>query len=301
MNRNFEGYGQFKPQFQWPQQAKIAINFVINYEEGGERNILDGDPEAENLFVDIPHLKTQPGKRHFSSESMFEYGSRSGIWRLLRLFDDYQIATTFFAVGLALERNPSLCQYLRNHDHEVAGHGYRWIDYQTIPLATEKEHLIKTIQLIEQLTEKTVYGWYTGRASENTRALLADTSIIYESQNYADDVPFWVLNQQKPLLIIPYNLDCNDIRYCTSPGWASAEDEFQYLKHSFDCLYREGDKMPSIMSIGLHARISGRPARTEALRRFIEYIHAKEVWICKRQEIATFWMNRFPFKGGQFP
>lgn len=296
MNRDFVGYGEDSPLFQWPQEAKIAMSFVINYEEGGERSIQDGDDESESLFVDIPAIKVQARKRHLSSESMFEYGSRAGIWRLLHLFDEYQILTTFFAVGLALERNPVLCRYLRESQHEVAGHGYRWIDYQSVPETIEKEHIFKTIHTIQELTGKNVYGWYTGRISNHTRKLLAETSIIYESQSYADDLPFWISNGNKPLLIIPYTLDCNDIRYCTSPGWSSAEDEFQYLKHNFDCLYREGEKRPKMMSIGLHSRISGRPARAEALRRFIDYIYAKRVWICRRQDIATFWINQFPFK-----
>ena len=295
MNRNFVGYGQEGPSFKWPHEAKVAISFVINYEEGGEHSILDGDEESESLFVDIPGIKILPGNRHLSSESIFEYGSRVGIWRLLKLFDEYKILTTIFAVGLALERHPPLCDYFRQNNHELAGHGYRWIDYRTIPYEIEKEHIVKTIHLIQELTGKIVYGWYTGRISGCTRSLLAETSIIYDSQNYADDLPFWVSNQHKPLLIIPYSLDCNDIRYCTSPGWSSAEDEFQYLKQTFDCLYREGEKNPKMMSIGLHPRISGRPARTEALRRFIDYIYAKNVWICRRQDIATFWMNQFPF------
>jgi allantoinase len=295
MNRDFIGYGQEGLNFKWPQEAHVALSFVINYEEGSEHSILDGDEEAESLFVDIPGIKTSPGKRHLSSESIFEYGSRAGIWRLLKLFDEYKILTTIFAAGLALERHPPLCQYLRENHHELAGHGFRWIDYQSIPCEVEKEHMIKTIHLIQTLTGKDVYGWYTGRVSEQTRALLAETPIIYDSQSYSDDLPFWISNQHKPLLIIPYSLDCNDIRYCTSPGWSSAEDEFQYLKHTFDCLYREGVRRPKMMSIGLHPRISGRPARAEALRRFLDYIHDKNVWICRRQDIATFWMAQFPF------
>lgn len=292
MNRDFIGYGKKTPSFQWPTGGRVAVNFVINYEEGGEKNILDGDGEAESLYTDIPSLNVSPKTRHFSSESMFEYGSRAGIWRLFRLFDEYKIATTLFGVGLALERNPSLCDYLRKSEHEVAGHGYRWIDYRTVSPHVEKEHIDQTIRLIEEKTGKEVYGWYTGRASEMTRQLLAETSVIYDSQNYSDDLPFWITNQEKPLLIIPYTLDCNDIRYCTTPGWSSAEDQFQYLKHTFDCLYREGESHPKMMTIGLHARISGRPARAEALRRFIDYIVSKSIWICRRQEIAHFWINR---------
>ncbi len=295
MNRDFVGHGQDKLFFKWADEARIAISFVINYEEGGERSILDGDEESESLFADLPGIKIITGRRHLSSESIFEYGSRAGIWRLLKIFDEYKILTTIFVVGLALQRNPELCRYLRENDHELAGHGYRWIDYQSIPYEIEKEHISKTIQLVQQLTGKSVQGWYTGRASEHTRSLLAETSLVYDSQNYADDLPFWDSSQSRPLLIIPYCLDCNDIRYCTSPGWSSAEDEFHYLKQAFDCLYREGEVTPKMMSIGLHPRISGRPARAEALRRFIDYIYTKKVWICRRQDIAAFWINKFPF------
>lgn len=295
MIRNFIGYGSQSPSFKWPYEAKVAISFVINYEEGGERSIQDGDGESESLFVDFPGIKVFPGIRQFISESMFEYGSRVGIWRLLNLFDEYQIPTTLFAVGLALERNPHLCHYLKQSEHELAGHSYRWIDYCFVSPTIEKEHINKTIDLIHELTGKIVYGWYTGRMSKHTRSLLAETSIIYDSQDYSDDLPYWILNQQKPLLIIPYSLECNDVRYCTSPGWSSPEDEFQHLKYTFDCLYREGKTHPKMMSIGLHARISGRPARTEALRRFIDYIDKKSVWICRRQDIASFWMREFPF------
>lgn len=294
--RDFVGYGLNIPSFKWPQEARVAINFVINYEEGGERSIPDGDEESESLFTDIPNIHISAGIRHISSESMFEYGSRAGIWRLLRLFDEYQIPATLFTVGLALSRNSQLCSYLKQSKHELAGHGYRWIDYRFVSPIIEKEHIDKTLHLIHELTGKTVYGWYTGRVSEHTRALLAETSLIYESQNYSDDLPFWISNQGKPLLIIPYSLDCNDIRYCTAPGWSSAEDEFQYLKHAFDCLYREGEKSPKMMSIGLHPRISGRPARAEALRRFLDEICKKKVWICRRQDIAFFWMSQFPYQ-----
>lgn len=273
------------------QASSCGCEFCNQLRGGGERSLLDGDAESESLFTDIPAIKVFPGVRHFSSESVFEYGSRVGIWRLLHLFDEYHIEATLFAVGLALERNPPLCQYLKIMNHEIAGHGYRWIDYRLVAPEVEKEQMDKTIYIIETLTGKTVFGWYTGRVSGMTRKLLAETSIIYDSQSYADDLPYWVINAQKPLLIIPYSIDCNDIRYCLSPGWSSPEDEFQYLKHAFDCLYREGEKYPKMMTIGLHARISGRASRTEALRRFIDYIHQKSVWICRRQDIAHFWMQ----------
>lgn len=294
MQRDFIGYGSQKPSFAWPNNARIAVNFVINYEEGSERNILEGDDEAETLFVDIPGIKTIRGKRHFSSESMFEYGSRCGIWRLLSLFDENNIPTTLFAVGQALERNPPLCEYLQSSKHEVAGHGYRWIDYRTVSVDEEKQHILNTIEIIETKANKKVSGWYTGRCSENTRKIITELGLLYDSQSYADDLPYWVHIEKKPLLIIPYTLDNNDIRYCSSPGWGSPDEAFNYLKYAFDCLYREGVHFPKIMTIALHPRISGRPARAEALRSFINYISTKEVWRCTRQDIAEFWRQSFP-------
>lgn len=294
MKRDFIGYGSEKKAFSWPDNTRIAVNFVINYEEGGERNVLDGDDEAENLFVDIPGIKTIPGKRHFSSESMFEYGSRCGIWRLLDLFDEHNLPTTVFAVGQALERNPPLCEYLQSSRHEVAGHGYRWIDYRALTYEEEKEHILKTLSIIKAETGKQVSGWYTGRCSENTRKIISELGLIYDSQSYADDLPYWVPVAKRPLLIIPYSLDNNDIRYCSSPGWGSTDEAFNYLKYAFDCLYREGVHYPKIMTIGLHPRISGRPARAEALRSFINYISSKAVWRCTRQDIAAFWSQHFP-------
>jgi peptidoglycan/xylan/chitin deacetylase (PgdA/CDA1 family) len=296
MDRQFIGYANDPPIFRWPHGTKIAVNFVINYEEGSERNILDGDEAAENIFVDIPNVQVIPGTRHYSIESIFEYGSRVGIWRLLNLFDHYAIPTTIFAVGFALQRNPSLCEYLRHSSHEIAGHGYRWIDYRNIDSNREKIDITKTIALINELTGKSVYGWYTGRCSDHTRALLAETNIEYDSQSYADDLPYWIDNAGKPLLIIPYGLETNDIRYCTAPGWGNAEDAFLHLKYAFDNLYREGEIHPKILSIGLHPRLSGRPARAEALRKFISYIIDKSVWFCTRQDIATFWRKQFPYR-----
>lgn len=294
MQRNFIGYANNIPTIIWPHQAKLAISFVLNYEEGSERNILDGDPQAEDLFVDIPGLNIQPQTRHLSSESMFEYGSRVGIWRLIHLFDSYQIPLTFFATGLALARNPVLCHYLKNSSHEIAGHGYRWIDYRTISIEQEREHISKTIDIIQKETNKSVYGWYTGRASCHTRQLLNEFNIQYDSQSYADDLPYWINNHGNPLLVIPYNLHLNDIRYTTSPGWGCPSQAFTTLQYAFDCLYHES--IPTLLTVGLHARISGRPERAQALKQFIEYTRNFSVFFCCRYQIAQLWRTQHPWK-----
>lgn len=290
MKRDFVGYGDSLPRVVWPQNAQIAINFVLNYEEGSESNVLDGDPESESYLTDLPGIVPFKGERHFSAESLFEYGSRAGIWRLLHLFDDYNIPITVFATGLALERNPALVQKLKQSSHEIAGHGYRWINYYTLSKELEREHIQKTIHLIQDLTQKKVTGWYTGRRSSNTRKLIVEAGLRYDSDSYADDLPYWVEVSDQNHLIIPYNLDSNDARYAITPGWNTGEDFLQYLKATFDCLYREGELNPKIMTIGLHARLSGRPGRCNALRCFFDYIKQfDKLWICRREEIADHW------------
>jgi len=298
MIRDFIGYANSPPKVSWPNSAKLAISFVLNYEEGAEKNILDGDDSAENLFTDIPDIQVKPGKRHYSSESMFEYGSRTGVWRLINLFDSYQIPLTFFATGLALERNSVLCDYIKASNHEIAGHGYRWINYINVPLAIEEKHIQKTIDIIQGITGKNCHGWYTGRCSENTRKLLKAFDITYDSQAYNDDLPYWIDNHGKPLLIIPYTLDINDIRYLTMPGWTTPCDAFQTMKYAFDTLYDESQYTPKMLTIGLHARISGRPARYAALKQFIDYIYYKDIVCCTRYDIAKTWIAQFPYQGG---
>lgn len=270
-----------------PNQTRIAINFVLNYEEGAESNILNGDTHSEDYLTDLPGAKALEGARHLGVESMFEYGSRVGVWRLLDLFADYNIPLTIFATGMALERNLELAKYLKQSPHEIAGHGYRWINYHMISPDIEREHIKKTITIIENLTQKKVSGWYAGRRSENTRALIVKEGLRYDSDSYADDMPYWMKVEDRNHLIIPYSLDTNDFRYAASPGWNNGEQFFQYLKDTFDCLYREGEKHPKMMTVGLHARLSGRPGRCEALRRFIDYVKLfDKVWICRREEIA---------------
>ncbi|WP_058528329.1 polysaccharide deacetylase family protein [Legionella londiniensis] len=288
--RDMIGYGSHPPGIIWPNKASIAVNFVINYEEGAELTPLNGDATCETYGGEFSLSARPRGMRSLSMESLFEYGSRRGIWRLLHLFDSRKIPLTFFITGLALTLNPEFCLYLRQNDHEVAGHGWRWIDYARISLQEEKKHITKCIETIRHLTGKEVYGWYTGRCSEHTRALLQQhRGIIYDSDSYADDLPFYSNNH----LIIPYTLDCNDFRFYTNPGFSTAEDFFLYLKKAFDYLYQE--RQPAVMTIGLHPRISGRPARCHALQQFLDYLKEfPDIWITRRIDIARYWRHHFP-------
>ncbi|OAJ35672.1 polysaccharide deacetylase family protein [Piscirickettsia salmonis] len=295
IERDLTGYGPTPIHPQWPNQARIAINFVINYEEGAESNILHGDSQSEHYLTDLPGITPLSAQRHLSSESMFEYGARCGIWRLLRLFDDKNIPVTFFATGLALELNPLLCDHLKNSHHEVAGHGYRWLNYRDFTKADEKIHFQKNLDIIQTKTKKNVTGWYTGRRSPFTRELIIEHGLKYDSESYSDDLPYWIkLKEGSPNqychLIIPYTLDCNDARYAIQPGWNSGEDFLSYLKNTFDHLYQEGETTPKMMSIGLHPRLSGRPGRSEVIKKFIDYILShNNIWLCKREEIANHW------------
>ena len=287
MERDLQGYGPDLPEVSWPDDARLAINFVINYEEGAERTPINGDKTAESYGGEFQLSAKPKGQRHLSMESLFEYGSRSGIWRLCRLFDDYQIPVTFFATGLALSLNPALIEYLRQSQHEVAGHGWRWIDYSQLSASMEKKHIQQTIDLIEQSIGKRPLGWYTGRTSPSTRAILLEIGgFLYDSDSYADDLPY-KLDEH---LIIPYTLDCNDFRYTTNPGFINPDDFFHYLKFSFDYLYQEN--RTSMMTIGIHPRISGHPGRCQALKQFILYIKKfKNIWITRRVDIARHWLT----------
>ncbi len=294
IKRDFIGYANNIKKFHWPKKYQMAINFIVNYEEGAEQNILDGDQYSENYLVDIPQIQALKSQRHLSSESMFEYGSRVGIWRLANLFDEYKIPLTYFCCGLALERNTVLAHYLKESSHEVAGHGYRWINYRNIDYKVEREHFEKTINIIKDLTHKKTYGWYTGRSSENTQKLIFTNNLLYSSDNYADDLPYWQQYEEKAQLIIPYNLENNDMHYVTSPGFATPNDFLQQLIFNFDCLYRESKNNPTLMTIGLHPRLSGKPARTEVIRKFLDYILPYEnIWFCRRFDIAEYWIKNY--------
>lgn len=298
MQRDFIGYGNHLPKVTWPQNAQLAVNFVLNYEEGSERNILDGDEQSENYLADWPGLPAVKNARNLSAESLFEYGSRVGVWRLLSLFEAYNIPLTIFTTGLALERNPPLAEKLKHCTHEIAGHAYRWINYSDMDENREREQINKTLAILQKLTQKTVTGWYTGRRSGNTRKILVEAGLLYDSDSYADDLPYWLNLSNKNHLVIPYSLDTNDARYATSPGWNTGKDFLQYLTDSFDRLYEEGKHFPKMMTVGIHARLSGRPGRCVALTHFIEHIRKfDKVWICRREDIAKFWYQNHPIQG----
>lgn len=295
-SRDFVGYGRHRPAVKWPGDARVAISFVLNYEEGGERNIMDGDAHAEIYLT--PEITGLPPvrRRNVSVEELFEYGSRSGFWRLLRVFGERKLAFTSWAVGLALQRNPEAGIAMMEAGHEVASHSWRWIDYAEMPEADEREDIRKTVQTIKEITGHTPLGWYTGRYSPNTRRLvMEETETLYDSDCYNDDLPYWTHVAGKSRLIVPYALDTNDFKFALSPGWTSGDDFFAYLKTSFDQLYREGAQEPKMMSVGLHCRLSGRPGRADALARFIDYVQRHDrAWICRRHEIAQHWMAHHP-------
>lgn len=293
-SRNLVGYGQKDFKIEWPNKAKIAVQFVLNYEEGGENCVLNGDKYSETFLSEIIGAKPIEG-RHMNMESIYEYGSRRGFWRIYKNFNDRKIPLTIFGVGLALEKNKEICLAIKESNFEIVSHGYKWIDYQFINEDIEKEHIIKSYEIIKSIFGEYPLGWYTGRTSPNTRRLVVEnTNVIYDSDSYSDDLPYWEKINDKKHLIIPYTLDNNDMRFATNQGFNSGEQFFQYLKDSFDCLYKEGETNPKMMSIGLHCRLIGRPGRIQSLLKFLDYIQQfKDVWICKRNEIAEHWYQNY--------
>jgi len=298
--RDMIGYGGNPPPAEWPGAARIALQFVLNYEEGGERNILHGDPGSEQFLSEIIGAPSYAA-RHMSMESIYEYGSRAVVWRLLREFDARGLPLTVFAVAMALDRNPELATELIGQGHEVACHGLRWIHYQDIPETVEREHMQQALDIIKRLCGIAAQGWYTGRDSPNTRRLVAEQdSLVYDSDYYGDDLPLWTPvktgdGATRMHLVVPYALDTNDMRFATAQGFNSGEQFYQYLRDSFDVLYAEGDVAPKMMSVGLHCRLVGRPGRFRALQRFLDYVQAQQdVWICRRIDIARHWMDRHP-------
>ena len=293
-SRNLVGYGQKDFKIEWPNKAKIAVQFVLNYEEGGENCVLNGDKYSEAFLSEIIGAKPIEG-RHMNMESIYEYGSRRGFWRIYKNFNDRKIPLTIFGVGLALEKNKEICLAIKESNFEIVSHGYKWIDYQFINEDIEKEHVIKSYEIIKSIFGEYPLGWYTGRTSPNTRRLVVEnTNVIYDSDSYSDDLPYWEKINDKQHLIIPYTLDNNDMRFATNQGFNSGEQFFQYLKDSFDCLYKEGETNPKMMSIGLHCRLIGRPGRIQSLLKFLDYIQQfKDVWICKRNEIAEHWYQNY--------
>ncbi len=294
-DRDLRGYGQHPPHPRWPGAARIAVQFVLNVEEGGESTVVNGDEFSEAYLHELPGRTARSGERDFSVEGMYEYGSRAGVWRVLDLFASRGVPLTAFAVGRALEHNPDIGKALRDAGHEVAGHGYRWIDYRNVPEDTERDHIRRTIEIIERVCGKRPVGWYTGRVSARTRQLLRDDGgFLYDSDAYNDDLPYW-LPGPPAHLVVPYTLVNNDIRYLLPNGCSTADDFFQHLKDAFDCLWLEGETHPKMMSIGLHARIGGHPARAGAVTRFVDYVQSKQdVWLCRREEIARHWIAAHP-------
>jgi allantoinase len=305
--RDLIGYGRNVPHAQWPGQARVAVQFVLNYEEGGENSVLHGDGGSEQFLSEMFNPASYPD-RHISMEGIYEYGSRAGVWRILREFEKRGLPLTVFGVSMALERHPELTAAFVELGHEIACHGWRWIHYQNIDEATEREHMARGMDIIQKLTGSRPLGWYTGRDSPNTRRLVADDGgFEYDSDYYGDDLPFWMKVRKTdgsvvPQLIVPYTLDCNDMRFALPQGYSHADPFFQYLKDTFHALYAEGDPQgddsPKMMSIGMHCRLLGRPGRITALQRFLDHIQQHErVWICRRLDIARHWRQVHPFEG----
>ena len=285
--RDMIGYGATPPEANWPGGARLALSFVINYEEGGENSILHGDRASETFLSEIIGAKAYEA-RHMSMESMYEYGSRAGFWRLHRLFQRYMLPVTVYGIAMAMERNPDVVAAMLKADWEIASHGYRWIDYQFVPEETEREHMAKAIDIHERLTGSKPLGWYTGRDSPNTRNLVLEHDhFLYDSDSYADDLPYWHQHDRGHHLVIPYTLDNNDMRFAAPQGFNSGEQFYTYLKDSFDTLYEEGGRM---MNVGLHCRVVGKPGRAASLARFLEYVSTKpDVWVARRMDIANHW------------
>ena len=287
------GYGANPPNPKWPHRARIAVSFVLNYEEGAENSILHGDAASETFLSDIMGAVPFEGARHMSMESLYEYGSRAGVWRVLRAFRERQLPLTVFAVGMALERNPEVAAAFIADGHEVASHGWRWINYHGIDEDTEREHIRLAVEAIHRLTGQAPVGWYTGRDNPSTRRLVVEHGgFLYDSDSYADDLPYWVEVSGTPHLVIPYTLEANDMRFAVSQGFNTGEQFFTYLKDTFDVLYAEGVASPKMMSVGLHCRLIGRPGRFAGLLRFLDYLETHEdVWVCRRLDIAKHWMS----------
>ena len=294
--RDLVGYGGRPPPAQWPAGARIAVQFVMNYEEGGENCVLHGDPASEAFLSEIVGAAQWPGQRHPSMESIYEYGSRVGGWRLLDLFARYEIPLTVFGVAMALERNPTVAEAAMAAGHEICSHGYRWIDYRDVPEDVEREHLERAIEIIRSLTGERPLGWYTGRTSERTRALVVEEGgFLYDADDYNDDLPFWTEVHGKSHLVVPYTLDNNDMRFSTPQGFNSGDQFYSYLRDAFDVLYAEGEHTPRMMSVGLHCRLVGRPGRLAALARFIEHTRRfDDVWYGRRIDIARHWQAVHP-------
>jgi putative urate catabolism protein len=306
--RDLVGYGRHPPHPRWPNGARVAVQFVLNYEEGAENCVLDGDPTSEVFLSEIVNAQPFP-MRHMSMESLYEYGSRAGVWRVLRAFERRKLPLTIFAVAVAIRRNPEVAAALKELGHEIACHGLRWLSYQNTDIATERAHMAEAVAMLRETFGSAPQGWYTGRDSPNTRRLVVEHGgLLYDSDSYADDLPYWTdveitgetHPRRVPHLVVPYTLDTNDMRFATAQGFNSGTQFFDYLKAAFDTLYREGDpnglNEPKMLSVGLHCRIIGRPARIDALERFLDYVlQHPQVWICRRVDIARHWIDTHPY------
>ncbi|WP_119418234.1 allantoinase PuuE [Desertibaculum subflavum] len=297
--RDLIGYGRVPPDPKWPGGARIAVQFVLNYEEGAENSILHGDPASEAFLSDIAGAAPIPGARNMNMESMYEYGSRAGFWRVHRAFTERQMPLTVYGVAMALERNPAAVAAMQEADWEIASHGYRWIDYQHMPEAEERAHTRQALAIHERTTGRKPDGWYTGRTSPNTRRIVLEEhpGLVYSSDSYADDLPYWVSEGGKPHLVVPYTLDVNDYRTVAGTYLPTSEELFAYWRDSFDLLYAEGASQPKMLNIGLHCRLVGRPGRAVALIRFLDHVlgHDK-VWVCRRVDLARHWQKVHPPK-----
>lgn len=294
--RDLIGYGSTPPQANWPGGARLAVQFVLNYEEGGENCILHGDSASETFLSEMIGAVPFVGQRHMSMESLYEYGSRVGVWRLFKLFARKGIPLTLFGVAMALERNPAVAEAAMKAGYEICSHGYRWIDYRKVPEDLEREHIAQAVDIIKRLTGDAPLGWYTGRTSENTRRLVVEQGgFLYDADDYSDDLPFWTKVGGKSHLVVPYTLDVNDMRFAAYQGFNCGDQYFSYLKDSFDTLYEEGGETPRMMSVGLHCRLVGKPGRIKALERFLDYVLAHaDVWCCRRIDIARHWQQHHP-------
>ena len=295
--RDMSGYGQHPPDAGWPFAARTAVQFVVNYEEGGENCVLHGDAASEAFLSEIVGAQPIPGQRHMNMESLYEYGSRAGFWRLHRLFTKRKVPVTVFAIAMALERNPEVVAAMKAAGWEIASHGYRWIDYQFIDEATERKHLRRALETHERVSGERPAGWYLGRCSPNSHRIAAEEGdFVYSADSYADDLPYWDYSFETPQLMLPYTLDANDMRFATPQGFNSGTQFFEYLKDTFDVLHAEGGRM---MSVGLHCRLAGRPGRAAAVARFVDYVTSHDdAWVATRLDIANHWRQVHPAKAG---
>jgi len=295
--RDLVGYGRNPPDPRWPGEARIAVQFVINYEEGGENSVLHGDVASEAFLSEIIGAQPIPGMRHVNMESIYEYGSRAGFWRLWRLFTERGLPVTVYGVATALMRNPEAVAGMKEAGWEIASHGLKWIDYQFLPEEVERRHMEEAIRIHTEATGERPVGWYLGRASPNTLRIVAEEgNFAYVADSYADDLPYWVDVAGKRQLIVPYTLDANDMRFATNQGFNTGEQFFQYLKDSFDVLYEEGVRgAPKMLSVGLHCRLVGRPGRLAGLARFLDHVASHDkIWVARRIDIARHWQEYYP-------